>query len=159
MSEIYYVVDKLAVEKEGVFDLQALYNVITDKLESLGYDLTQREVQRKAGKLSVSWKCTKEIDDYVQFIIKVKVESATNPVEIGSKKLEEGSITVKFRAQIEKDYEDRWAGPIRRFFRDLYDAFLAADRFKKLENQLKHETYEVAEVIEKFLAIKKPKIK
>lgn len=155
MSEVNYVIDKLGVKFEGIFNLDEFYSVLKDFLTQTGYIVTEREFAEKTKEnLTVKWKSTKVVDEYTQFIIKSTIKCSIQNIEIKNKRLSQGTMDFTLKAQIEKDYQDLWAGPLKRFIRGVYDKFVAGDRFEKLESELKDESYSVVEKARQYLNMK-----
>ena len=76
-------------------------------------------------------------------------------MEIKNKQLYRGALNLTLKSQIEKDYQDLWVGPVKQFFRGVYDKLIAGDRFEKLEGELKDETYALAARARHYLNMKK----
>ncbi|MDD5649916.1 MAG: hypothetical protein PHF86_05765 [Candidatus Nanoarchaeia archaeon] len=156
MSEVNYVIDKLGVKFEGIFNLDEFYDVLKDYLTSMGYNVTEREFEEKTKEsLTVKWKATKPVDEYSNFVIKTKIKASVESIEIKNKQLYNGKMEFTLKAQLEKDFQDMWAGPVKRFIRGVYDKFIAGDRFDKLEAELKDDAYSVVEKARQYLNMKR----
>lgn len=156
MSEINYVVDKLEVKFEGIFNLDDFYSVIKEFLEQLKYTVTEKTFEEKGKEsFTVKWRSTKPIDEYTQFVIKSSLKCDVQSIEIKNKKLYQGSMTFTLKALLERDYQELWVGPVRTFMRGIYDKFIAGAKFDKLEAELKDETYSLAEKARHYLNMKK----
>ncbi|MDD5132984.1 MAG: hypothetical protein PHD81_03375 [Candidatus Nanoarchaeia archaeon] len=153
MSEINYVIDKIEVKFKGAIDLNEFYHMLKDELETLGYSLQEKEfVEQQKEALTVKWKATRLVDEYTQFILKIslKAEELTK-VDVKKKRLDKGHFNVSVKAQIERDYEDRWVGPIKTFIRGVYDRYLVPEKFNKLEAELKDDAYTIIERVKAYL--------
>lgn len=156
MSEVNYVIDKLEVKFDGIFNLDDLYHILKEFLEQNKYTLTERAFEEKTKEsITVKWKATKIIDEYTQFIIKTAIKCNAQSIEIKNRQLYQGTLELMLKAQIERDYQDIWVGPVKQFFRGVYDKLIAGDKFEKLEGELKEETYNVATRARQYLNMKK----
>ena len=156
MSEINYVVDKLEVNFEGIFSLDDLYHILKEFLEQHKYTVTERAFEEKTKEsITVKWKSTRVIDEYTEFVIKSAIKCNAQLMEIKNKQLYRGALNLTLKSQIEKDYQDLWVGPVKQFFRGVYDKLIAGDRFEKLEGELKDETYALAARARHYLNMKK----
>lgn len=156
MSEVNYVIDKIGVKFEGIFNLDDFYDVLKDYLTEMGYSVTEREfVEKSKESLTVKWKATKPIDEYTNFVIKTGIKASIESIEIKNKQLYNGKMDFTLKAQIEKDFQDLWSGPVKRFIRGIYDKFIAGDKFEKFEAELKDDAYAVVEKARHYLNMKK----
>lgn len=156
MSEINYVVDKLEVKFEGIFSLDDLYNTLKEFLEQSRYTVTEKAFEEKTKEsLVVKWKSVKIMDEYTQFVIKSTIKCNGELIEVKKKQLYQGSLTLTLKSQIEKDFQDIWVGPVKRFIRGVYDKFIASQNFERLEHELKDDTFAVAEKARHYLNMKK----
>src|SRR3989344_7653263 len=129
MSEIDYVIPRVAVEWEGKFGLEDIYTFI--KLWTLNrkYDLSEKEYHttetEEGDRLFIKLWAFKKIDDYSKFNIEVWI-TGTKLKKVSSKKhvLVEGKVLIELESYIEKDYEDVWGNkPMKKFMREVYDKF------------------------------------
>ncbi|MBU0929881.1 MAG: hypothetical protein KJ623_02320 [Nanoarchaeota archaeon] len=156
MSEVNYVIDKLGVKFEGIFNIDEFYDTLKEFLVDLGYTVTEREFAEKTKEnLTVKWKSTKAVDEYTQFVIKCTLKCNIQSIEIKNKKLSQGTLDFTVKAQIEKDFQDLWSGPIKAFMRGVYDKFIAGDKFEKLEEELKEDSYKIVEKAKHYLNMKR----
>jgi len=109
---------KATIKLSGIFDLNELYVHLHNWLvQDYRYDVQEtkyEEKQRTVGKqFLISWKATREIDEYSQFILLIDWDLRNMKdvvVERGGEKakLQQGKLKMIITAQIETDYDGRW---------------------------------------------------
>lgn len=129
---------KKEIKYTGVMDVKEIYEGISSNMSNLGYDVDETEhiLKTKGGKRTheIKWECTKNIDKYTRFLIKVEIKTkdvADVDVEEAGKSVrkEEGEIKVKLESYLVTDYLGKWMGsPYNVFLKNFFDRFLYGRR-------------------------------
>ena len=146
------------VSAQGVYDFQGFLHHLTSWMKRHNYTINEKlhAASTKDAKKSVviKWSCDTEYDDYHQFLLKVKI-SASNYTEglAKGKKVLEGEISVSIDAEVERDYENKWAtqGPVKKFLRAFYDSVLAAPKKDTVNSELENHLESFMSEIKRYL--------
>ena len=158
--------DQIIEEKlahSGVFDFAAFYSFAHSWFKEEKYGVIEEKYSEKvtgdARTLSIEWAATKDYDDYFKFEIKVymDVKDMTDvQVEIDGvkKKMNKGTIEMKIRGTLVKDYESKWdPSPITRFLRDVYNKYVIPQKTEDMKNLLQNKARVFKEEIKAFLEL------
>lgn len=161
MPQRDYVAQAIKVKQKSVFNLDELYSVLWSWFELNTYDFQEHEYRdtdtAKGKNLEIRWYAEKKIDDYIKYVIEVTFfvigyEGVEIEKEGGHKeKTGKGEVEIQLDAYLEKDYEDRWTGPVLLFLREVYDKFIIRNRIEALEGDLHDELYKFMDEIKAFL--------
>ena len=165
MVEKDIIAKDLKIKHQAIFDLGELYKIMFRWFAQHNYDFQEKEYMEKAlpndsKQLEIAWFGRRKISDYIRFHIDVKfliIGLKSTEVEIDSikKKLDSGSLEMRFSAYIEKDYEDKWVNPPMKFLREVYDKFIIRRRLEDYEEQIHDEVYELMNEVKAFLNLYK----
>jgi hypothetical protein len=151
------------IKQSGIFDFKELYSFAYDWLSDQGYGITERaygeQVTGDSKKVDITWEAKKKVSDYFKFFIKmdwqllglksIKVKKDDKEISMNS-----GSVEIKFKAFIIKDYENRWEEqPFWKFLRGVYDRYVIRTRIDEYEDKIRAELGELIAQIKSFLAI------
>lgn len=162
MSQKDWIVQNIKFKQTAIVDLSELYKHMWRWFDLYGYDVFEteyRDSDEPEGKhLEIKWYAEKKVDDYVKFVIKTsflvtgmtKVEIERQGQKIGANK---GTLEIKFDAFLEKDYDDKWTGPIQRFLREIYDKLLIKKRIENYEDMLNTELYKYIDELKAFVNV------
>ena len=149
------------LKQVGLFDFKEFYSFLYDYLVGEGYNITEKVYNEKVGgdsrDLDIEWEVFKKISDYFKFTIKIKIKTlGMKSVEAereGKKiKINQGTIEVKFKAILEKDYESKWENsPLMKFLRGIYDKYIIRERADQYEEKLISDVNEIIAQCKAFL--------
>jgi len=161
MPQRDYIASGIKVKQKSVFNLDELYSVLWHWFEIHGYDFQEHEYRETkvpdGSNLEIRWYAEKKVDDYIKYVIEVTFFAlGYQKVEIEKEggvkeKTGKGEIEIQMSAYIEKDYEDRWKGPVLLFFREVYDKYIIRKRIEALEGELYDELYRFIDETKAFL--------
>jgi len=164
MPQRDYVAQFIKVKQKAVFDLTELYKLMYRWFDLNGYfqqEVEYRDSEEAMGKhLEIKWYTEKKIDDYIKFIIEPsflvlglsKIEIEREGIKTATNK---GEVEIRFDAYLLKDYDDKWGGPVMRFFREVYDKYIIKKRIEDFEGLLQTELYKLIDEIKAFLNMHK----
>ncbi len=157
------LIHKGRIKHRGLFDFKDVYEFIYDYLADDNYDIFERKYTEKvkgsSKDVEIKWEASKEVSDYFRFVIVIEwIILGMKSVEVtreGKKiKIDSGSIEIKFKSFLVKDYESRWENhPFWKFLRGLYDRYIIRTRIEQYEEKLLAEIMEFSSQIKSFLAI------
>lgn len=151
------------LKQAGIFDFKEFYSFCYDWLNDQGYKVTEKtyseQVTGDSKKIDINWEAKKKVSDYFKFVIKmdwqllglknIKVKKEDKEISMNS-----GSIEIKFKAIIVKDYENRWEDqPFWKFLRGVYDKYIIRSRIDDYEDKLKDDLDELIAQSKSFLAL------
>jgi hypothetical protein len=150
---------KQEISYEGLFKGDEIYHNIKEWADEKGYDVDQEkhtETVTETGKeIKLPFELSKDASDYVKFVIKVAVE-LTNVEDVlvkkgeNKQKLNKGDVSIKLKAIIETDYDNKWSKkPFWIFLRGLHDKFLRKSEVGEFESELKKD---IADLFEELSA-------
>lgn len=159
MVETDFIVKDLSVSYSGVFNLKEFYKYIKRWFKDDGryQDINEKLYEEdRRGDLKITnikIEAKKRVDDYTKFVIKTTINASDyEDVTVKGKDMQKGDLKVKFNAEIEKDYEERWVEkPFRKFFRGLYDKFMIGFKVDALTKELTDEAYDLYNEVKKYL--------
>ena len=154
------VVPAVKLKQRSVFNLTELYQMMWRWFELYGYDMQELEyrdsLEGGSKHLEIKWKATKEIDDYIQFVIITNflilgMENIEVEQEGVKVKLNKGEVEMNFSAFLNKDKDDKWVGGYNRILRDVYDKYVSRNRVETLEGEIYEEVYKLIDEVKAFL--------
>ena len=107
----------------------------------------------------IHWAPEKEVTDYFKFVINVEIFIlGLVPTEIerdGKKeKTNEGNLRMKIRAEVVKDYEERWEKkPMSKFMRGIYEQYIIRNTVDEYEERLVTEATNFSNEVKAFLEL------
>ena len=150
MPEIDLVIPGLTIVQEGIFDTPDLLQMMKSWFKKHGYYTAEEQFEQGEneglGTMKVKYVNSKQEDDYIQFLVIVVTKISNQKsvvVEVKGKKQKktQGKLDIKIVAKIKSDYQATWEGsPTKKFFRGVYDKFVAGDKKEKFEAELKKFT-------------------
>jgi len=151
------------VKQSGIFSFKDLYSFLYDWLKEEGYDVTEKSYSEKvtgdSKQIEITWEDTREVSDYFRFLIKVEWQIlGMKSVEVQKDdkkiKMDSGSMEVKFKGVLLKDYEDRWENqPFWKFMRGVYDRYVIKSRIDEYQIKLIEEVEDIVSQCKSFLSI------
>ena len=151
------------LKQAGDFDFNGFYEFVYDWLRGEDYDIGEKKYSEKVSgeskNIEIIWECYKKVSDYFKFMIKMdwnitglkKIEVVKDGKKI---KTNSGTIEIKFRAVLIKDYESRWEDkPLSKFLRGMYDRYIIRSRIEEYEDKIVGELDELITQCKSFLEI------
>ena len=149
---------------KGYFNFSDLYNFCFQWLQDEGYtNLAEESYQEKLSdigkEIKIKWIAKKKVTDYFRNIIELKwqiIGLVDAEIERGNKKekTNKGDLRMDFSADLEKDYENRWADkPIWKFFRGVYDKYIIRTTIDEYEDRLTAKAVSFVSDIKAFLQL------
>jgi len=151
------------LKQKGIYNFKDFYEFLYDYLTDENFDVFENKyvekVEGDAKNIEIDWKATKEISDYFKFEIvanwiilgmkKVKVKKEGKEISMDS-----GTLEIKFTANLQKDYENRWENnAFFKFLRGIYDRYIIRTRIDDYELKIFQEVNELIAQAKSFLAI------
>ena len=151
------------LKQKGIFNFKDFYEFSYDWLKEEGYDVFENKYSEKVAgdskDLEIIWRAERKISDYFKYVItmdtyiwglkKVKVKKEDKEISMDS-----GYLEIKFKAILEKDYENRWENhPFFKFLRGVYEKYIIRSRIEDYEDNLIEEIMEFISENKAFLAI------
>jgi hypothetical protein len=161
MSEIDHIVKNLVIEKKSQFNMIELYRTLKAWFDLHEYTFFEREYEDtvKGSKKSVKirWEGHKEVDDYTKYEIIIKISLKNYEIiETKKGKIVDGDLKMSFEADIEMDYEEKWTNkPAFKFFRAVFDKFVATGRRAKYEKEVKDDVHDIFNRTKSYLNLHK----
>ena len=161
MPEFDTIVQQLSVSQESKFRVKELFNLMKEWFNLHQYDFYERDykdVLEETGKnIYIKWETERKVDDYTRFHIEVRIEFKNLIEEKGKKDIvNKGSIRIRFKSFLEKDYEGNWEKNFfMLFLRAVYNKFIAKSKFDEYGAELKEETFDIYNQVRAFLKIHK----
>ena len=151
------------IKNTGVFDFKDFYSFAYDWLRDEGYDVYEKKYSEKVSgdskQLEIEWDADREVSDYFKFRINMYwLIMGMKSVEVqkeGQKiKMESGTVEIKFKSILVKDYEDRWENhPFWKFLRGIYERYIIKSRIEEYQIKVLEETEELISQCKAFLAM------
>ena len=161
MAEEDYVIRDLKLGYSGILDFNELYKLLKSWFSSHKYVLAEADYndvfKGELKDMRIKFKADRMVDDYHKFTIEVGITIENHEVVVNkNKKFCKGNLKLKFESYVVRDYEETWEGrPVQKFFRGLYDKFVAGEKGSELNKELKEETYEIFNEVKSFLNLYK----
>ena len=144
-----------------VFNFDDLCDGIKAWGNSRRYDFTEREHTNKnhprGQEVVYSWIFQREIDDYVEFNIRVDFRLIElRKVKLDDKQVDKADMEIKIFAFINFDYKNKWKSALKEFLMNIYNNYLIKDKIKNvLEINLYKELMELHDEIKDILEMYK----
>ena len=151
------------VKHEGIFDLKEVYRFVYAWLTDFEYFIEEKgyiEKSKPEGKeVEIHWIARRKISDYFRFVLKLDwlilgmttVEIIKDNIKVKANK---GSIEIKVKAVLEKDYENKWESTsFLKFLRGIYDRYIIKGRIENYEDKISEELDELVAQTKAFLAL------
>lgn len=143
----------LRLKKKGTFDLNKLYKEMRDWFSENDYDFQEKENAKKetdkGQQIIIKWEADRKIDEYAQFKIKVNfLMEEIEEVRKDNKKLNEGTVEIKFWADVILDYTNKWEKkPFGKFLFNMYNNYVIKSKIENVyEEKLDRELNELVEI-------------
>ena len=127
----------------GVFDMKEFLNLTKKILGGYDYDLDEKLYETKtkddSKNTTIKWQFDRRLDDYNKGVVKMQIKiNNYSESYIEGRKVVKGDMNVKINGEVIRDYEDKWKKlPARRFFRALYDQYIAKEREDTIAKSVK----------------------
>ncbi|MFH1823263.1 MAG: hypothetical protein ABH817_00915 [archaeon] len=151
------------IKHKGIFDFKEGYQFLWDFFQDYQYLVIEKKYEEKVGAfgkdLEIVWSCLKKINDYFRFNVSITWRpNSLTEVEVqedGKKvKKNKGTFDVIIKANLERDYENRWEENVfKRFLRNLYDRYIIKSRTEFYEQKLAEEMAEAAAQLKSLLVL------
>ncbi len=151
------------IKQKGLFHFKNFYAFSYDWLTGEDYRVTEKvyseEITGDSKVIKIEWQAKKKISDYFRFIIQVKwlildLKDAEVVKEGKKVKMNIGTVEIKVKGVLVKDYEHKWEDhPFWKFLRGTYDRYIIKSRIEEYEDKLKEETDEFIAQCKSYLAI------
>lgn len=161
MSQKIDILSEERIILEAIFDLKELYKHAHDWLEWRGYSVAEKKYKEKikpTGKdIEVDWEATREIDEYSQFMFKVKWRIfALTDVEVqregGKVTMNKGEVNVFVTASLVTDWQDKWEeSKFLKFLQAFFEKYLYKGTLDRLKGQVWKEGWDFYNEIKAFL--------
>jgi len=153
------LVPKSTIKYTGTFDFKSLKTVLERFFDDYNYDFSE-EIYKDKGKgvlkdTVIEWVCGRDFDDNTKLILKITFElNDYKEVVIDNKRVIEGDLVIKYKAIVERDFNNKWKGAKRLFLRSVYDKFINVKKQEKAAHELKKMTEDFVNEIKKYLKLK-----
>ncbi|MBT4114379.1 hypothetical protein HOE41_01910 [Candidatus Woesearchaeota archaeon] len=138
---------KVKIDVKGqLFDAGELYTHAHDWLEWRKFDIVEKKYATKTtakGKdVSVSWSCTRDVDEYSQFEIGVDWQfNGMNDVKMQHEgkdiTLQSGNVVIMITAVYVSDYNDKWEeSRTHKFMKSFFERYLYVGQKDRLMGEL-----------------------
>ncbi len=163
MSERTTVVPGISIKYEGIFEADALYDLIFKWLEDHDYDIFELKnvqiVTEKGRDVDIFLEPVKEISDYAKLVVRViyrltDVKEKEVVIDGKKKKVSEGKVEITLIGLMDTDIEERWESkPLYFLMRQIYNKFVYRSILSKHEDQLDEDLTQLSKEIRAFLNI------
>ena len=147
--------------RDAIFDLDEIYKHAHDWLDWRKYDITEKAYKEKNSpggrEVKIEWECTRDIDEYSQFELKVKwVLLGVNDVKVEHMgkdvKMQKGEINIYISAFVVLDYLEKWEKtPMMKFMKGFYEKYLYVGTIESLKAEMWKEGWELYNELKAFL--------
>lgn len=154
---------KQKLKQKGYWNYVDLYNFCFDWLKDEGYKVKETEyVEKVSGfgkEILLKWEAHKKVTDYFKQVIYVDwhiLGMKDAEVEQDGKKIStnKGEIAITVRAELERDYEERWEDKkFWKFLRGVYEKYVIRTTVDEYEGDLDDKATEYISDIKGFLQI------
>ena len=145
------------LKHSGLFKINNILKELKSELNKLHYDVEDKdhsEAVKASGKeLTVEWKCSRNINEYIQFNLSIMIITLRQvDVTVNKKKMQKGDFEFRLSANMKKNYEKSFkstnAGEIQRH---LYEKFIIPSKLDKGEDKLESEGKRFVEIVKENL--------
>ena len=148
-GETDIIVKALIIEKKAQFSMIELYRTLKTWFELHSYLFFEREyedtIKKDKKSVKIKWEGRKEADDYT--LLKLPISITLNNYEIHDipqGKIVEGELKIKFSAEIETDFEEKWSNkPAFKFTRAIFDKFVASGKRERFEKEITEDCHDI----------------
>jgi len=154
---------KTKLKHRGNFDFKGLYEFCFDWFEDNNYHISEKKYTEKIGpegkQIEITWTAEKKVTDYFKYSITLDwriTRMKEVEVEQDGKKIpmNKGEVKIAFRADLVKDYEERWEDrPLWKFMRGVYDKYIIRTTTEDYEEKIEGDTLELISQIKAFLGL------
>ncbi len=136
-----------------------LFNWIKDNGYNLSEDMYKEKLSGGGKEVIIGWTAGKAITDYFKYQLVLDwhiLGMKDAEVEIDGKKTKtnKGELEIRFKANIIKDYEERWEDkPIHKFMRGIYEKHIIRTTIDEYEDDLEDQAKELISDLKSFLRI------
>jgi hypothetical protein len=164
------------IKAGGMLDFEELYQELQRWFTYMGYtwqETKYRVIENPDGskQVELKWVCPKEVDDYVNFEIRMDLQVFHSDIEANvdgvKKKLQNGGFEFRLGAKYEKNWKEFWiphkkilnekdedmAVGFKRFKKDIYERVLIKDRIEAYEAQLYTEAHMLFDEIKAYMKL------
>lgn len=151
----------LQIRKSGVFDLDKLYQEMTNWFGDNKYDFNEdvhSDKHKDRGKeIIIVWSGEKKVTDYIKYNIEVNfLLKNINKVSKASNNLEKGSIKITLIAKLILDYHKKWNKSFfSNFLFKIYNNYIIKKEIGKYKNKLYKEILSLQDVAKEILEFHK----
>ena len=156
------IIDGYKLKVKGVFNFEELYTEMVKWFRHYDYqweELEYRKEERPDGSyvFEIRWECPKTIDNYVSMITKIFLKADLSDVEVTigneKKKMNKGTVEVKFDTSMIKDVEIWHGRPFGKATSLIYDKILIKDRLKYYEDEIFKESQKLIDEVKEYLQV------
>lgn len=153
--------DKLVISKSAQFNMIDLYRTLKAWFDLHGYNFYEREyddlIKGDKKSVKIKWEGQKYVDNYVRYMINLSISLKNYKlIETKQGKITEGSLSIKYEAALETDYEEKWENnPVMKFTRGVFDKFIATGRRERYEKEVIEDTHDIFNRTKSFLNLQK----
>ncbi|NPE26688.1 hypothetical protein HNV12_01640 [Methanococcoides sp. SA1] len=147
----------------GYWKYDDVYTMLFNWIKDNGYNLSENMYKEKlsgGGKeIIIGWEAGKKITDYFKYQLVLDwhiLGMKDAEVEIDGKKTKtnKGELEIRFKANIIKDYEERWEDkPVHKFLRGVYEKYIIRTTIDEYEDDLEDQAKELISDLKAFLRI------
>lgn len=151
------------VKHSGIFSFSELYEFLYDWVNDEGYKVKEKKYSEKIlgdiKTVEIEWSVEKKISDYFKFQIKMQwLITGLKKIEVKKEDkkvtMNSGTVEIKFKAILQKDYEARWENnPFWKFWRGVYDKYIIRSRIDEYEDKIEEELLDLIAQTKAFLAL------
>jgi len=151
------------MEHAGIFDFAAFYSFAHSWFKEERYGVTEEKYSEKvsgdARNINIKWLSSKDFDDYFKIEIEIlfSIKDLTDvQVEIDGekRKMNKGTIALKIRGTLTKDYESKWdPSPVTRFLRDVYNKYVIPQKVNDMKSMVQQEVTVFKDELKAFLEL------
>lgn len=156
MSEVDYVIPSITVKQSAIIHINDLYKIMKRWFSDNGYYVEEKEYNdTNKTSLKIKWACYKKIDDYLRFVIVVKLKAKNiENITIKNKKMQKAEMEIVFESYLESDYKDYWEEKgTSKFLRGIYDKYVQKNKREKYNDELKEETHDAYNEVKSYLGL------
>jgi hypothetical protein len=150
------------IRKNGYFNFGDLYSFCVDWFKGEGYDVIETDYVEKgsgAKEVAVNWAPQKDITDYFRFVLNTEIfildlKDAEIERDGNKEKTHKGNLRIRIRAEIHKDYEERWEQkPMSKFMRGVYEQYIIKTTIDEFETRLIKDASNFAKELKSFMEL------
>lgn len=161
------MVEKETILKEklkfkGITNFKNLYNFMHDWLKEEEFDVTEESYSEKVKgatkEIEILWSIARKLTDYyeVKGNVKIKITNLKEvEVEISGKRktMEELEFELEIKGVLVRDWDNQWASPTTKFFKELYDKYVVKSRTLEMKERVGSIVQEFKEQVKAYLEL------